>query len=87
MPSKTLVRADASPVSQPTQYGEDADSARKCGTYWHSALTIGIAFSGDADADVHVDAEDLQPPGEPLHPLDQLQVALLGRDQLASASR
>ena len=47
MPSKTLVRADASPVSQPTQYGEDADSARKCGTYWHSALTIGIAFSGD----------------------------------------
>ena len=46
MLSKTLVRADASPVSQPTQYGEDADSARKCGTYWVSALTIGIAFSG-----------------------------------------
>ena len=46
MPSKILVRAEASPVSAPTQYGEDAESARKCGRYWHSALTIGIAFSG-----------------------------------------
>ena len=66
----------------PIQYGEDADSARKCGRYWHSALTIGIAFSGDADADVHVDAEDLQAAGQPLHVLDQLGVALLGRDLL-----
>src|SRR3954469_1991545 len=46
MASKTLVRAEASPVSQPTQNGEDADSARKCGRYWQSALTMGIAFSG-----------------------------------------
>ena len=35
-----------------------------------------------ADADVHVDAEDLQPPGQPLHPLDELEVALLRRDEL-----
>src|SRR3712207_7318769 len=28
------------------------------------------------------DAEDLQPAGQPLHLLDQLQVALLGRDLL-----
>ena len=34
------------------------------------------------DADVHVDAEDLQPAGQPLHPLDQLEVALLRRDEL-----
>jgi hypothetical protein len=31
-PSKTLERAEASPVSLPFQYGEEADSARKCGT-------------------------------------------------------
>ena len=46
MPSKTLVRTEARPVSQPTQNGEDDDSARKCGMYWHSAFTIGMAFSG-----------------------------------------
>jgi hypothetical protein len=39
-------------------------------------LTIGIAFSGD------VDAEDLQPAGQPLHVLDQLLVAGVGADQL-----
>jgi hypothetical protein len=47
IPSNTLDRALARPVSAPTQYGEDADSARKCGTYWLSALTIGIALSGE----------------------------------------
>src|SRR3954454_4503273 len=46
MLSNTLLRAEARPVSAPFQYGEDADSARKCGTYWVSALTIGMAFSG-----------------------------------------
>jgi hypothetical protein len=46
MPSNTFDRAEARPVSAPFQNGEDADSARKCGTYWVSALTIGMAFSG-----------------------------------------
>ena len=63
-------------MSAPTQYGEDADSARKCGTYAVSALTIGIALSRRPDADVHVHAEDLQPAGQPLHVVDELAVAL-----------
>ena len=33
-------------MSDPIQYGEDADSDRKCGRKPSSALTIGIAFSG-----------------------------------------
>ena len=30
-PSNTLLRHDASPVSSPSQYGLDADSASRCG--------------------------------------------------------
>ena len=39
-----------------------------------------------ADADVHVDAEDLEPPGHPLHVVDQLGVAGVGADRLLAAS-
>ena len=54
-------------MSQPTQYGEDADSARKCGTYWAQRVDDRDRLLRRPDADVHVHAEDLQPPGQPLH--------------------
>ena len=34
-------------MSPPTQYGDEADSARKCGMYADSALTMAIALSGE----------------------------------------
>ena len=34
-------------MSEPIQYGLDADSARKWGTYASSPFRIGIAFSGE----------------------------------------
>ncbi len=81
-PSNTLERVDASPVSWPIQYGLDALSARKCGMYAESALTMAIAFSAAAHADVHVDAEDLHLPRRPLHLLDEAAVAVVGGDLL-----
>jgi hypothetical protein len=55
--------------------------------YMVRALTIATAFSGERTPDVHVDAEDLEPPGHPLHVLDQLGVARARADLLLGPVR
>ena len=50
--------------------------------YWHSALTIGIAFSGDRTPTCTCTPKICSRRASHCISLDELQVALLGRDLL-----